>query len=79
MQSTAQGQASFQAFLEFLKFNADPTEDCICGLSKKGQRLVGGQEVTVDEWPWQVFRGAFWLLEYLSLTTFRDVKFMRNL
>jgi hypothetical protein len=33
--------------------STDPSEDCICGLSKRGTRIVGGQEVTVDEWPWQ--------------------------
>ena len=70
IQSTAQGQTSFQAFLEFLKFNADPTEDCICGLSKKGQRIVGGQEVTVDEWPWQVIRGGFLVVGIFLLDDF---------
>ena len=30
------------------------SEDCICGLAQRGARIVGGQEVDVNEWPWQV-------------------------
>ena len=30
------------------------SEDCICGLAQRGARIVGGQEVEVNEWPWQV-------------------------
>ena len=35
-----------------LKIN--PAGDCTCGIAQRSTRIVGGQEVEVDEWPWQV-------------------------
>merc|ERR1719347_2535313 len=32
--------------------------DCTCGIAKRSTRIVGGQEVEVNEWPWQA--GMVW-------------------
>merc|ERR1719500_2758725 len=32
--------------------------DCTCGVAKRSTRIVGGQEVEVNEWPWQA--GMVW-------------------
>merc|ERR1719273_2633351 len=34
------------------------SDDCICGLAQRATRIVGGQEVEVNEWPWQA--GMVW-------------------
>merc|ERR1711934_1274019 len=34
------------------------TGDCTCGIAQRSTRIVGGQEVEVNEWPWQA--GMVW-------------------
>merc|ERR1712088_431569 len=34
------------------------SSDCTCGIAQRSTRIVGGQEVEVNEWPWQA--GMVW-------------------
>merc|ERR1719312_1253036 len=48
------GQCKPSTWKELLERREVPGEDCICGLPKRKQRIIGGVETEINEYPWQV-------------------------